>query len=395
VVYQYTGAYRKDIVLTERQGVREVVDRGMVYPGGSSGERQSCCFPGVCVLPGGRWVVSFRAAPTKEGMHDQHLLITWSDDEGQSWSEPIEPFAPMKIGDKTGVFRGGFMTAMGGESVLAALYWVDYSNPDLPFFNEETGGLLDSRICFSRSEDGGATWSHPDLMDTSPFQIPTPVTGPVLRLANGDLACHFETHKHHGDTAEGRPAAIMMFSSDGGKTWPRHSIIGQCPENRIVYWDQRPSVLANGDLLDVFWTYDNYKHCYLTMRAKRSTDNGATWSQDLDTGIPGQPATVISTHSGEHAFVYVDRTGSPAIKMRLSRDGGDSWPESTEISLHQSDLSSQIRDKNSLQDTWTELEQYSLGLPQTALLASGCILVVYYAGSSNELTSILWAVVKV
>ena len=81
--------------------------------------------------------------------------------------------------------------------------------------------------------------------------------------------------------------------------------------------------------------------------------------------------------------------------MRLSGDGGDSWPESTEISLHQSDLSSQTRDKKSLQDTWTELEQYSLGLPQPALLANGRILVVFYAGSSNELTSILWAVVKV
>ena len=76
----------------------EVIDRGVVYPGGSSGTRQSCCFPGVCVLPGGRWVVSFRAASTKEGMHDQHLLITWSDDEGQNWSEPIEPFSPMQIG---------------------------------------------------------------------------------------------------------------------------------------------------------------------------------------------------------------------------------------------------------------------------------------------------------
>ena len=90
----------------------------------------------------------------------------------------------------------------------------------------------------------------------------------------------------------------------------------------------------------------------------------------------------------------MDRTDSPAIKMRLSRDGGISWPEDTEISLHQSDLSSQTRDKKSLQDTWTELGQYSLGLPQPALLADGCILVVYYAGSANDSTSILWMVVK-
>ena len=29
--------------------------------------------------------------------------------------------------------------------------------------------------------------------------------------------------------------------------------------------DQHPAVLTNGDLLDIFWTYDNQKHRYLTM----------------------------------------------------------------------------------------------------------------------------------
>ena len=77
VVHQHTGAYREDIALSGRQGV---VNRGVVYPGGSSGERQSCCFPGVCVLPGGRWVASFRAAPTKEGMHDQHPAVLTNGD---------------------------------------------------------------------------------------------------------------------------------------------------------------------------------------------------------------------------------------------------------------------------------------------------------------------------
>jgi hypothetical protein len=153
-------------------------------------------------------------------------------------------------------------------------------------------------------------------------------------------------------------------------------------------------VLRNGDLLDLFWTYDSQEHRYRTIHAKRSTDCGASWSADLDTGIPGQPAQVVSLPSGQVALPYVDRTGSPQINMRFSDDHGASWPQSSQILLHESGLSSQTLDKVSMADTWTELGQYSMGLPQSALLTNGGILVVYYAGERNDLTDILWSVVR-
>ena len=79
--------------------------------------------------------------------------------------------------------------------MLATLLWVDDSDPNLPYFNEQTEGLLDSRILFAESADGGRTWSPPALMDTSPFNVPTPITGPVLRLPDGEWICQFETNK--------------------------------------------------------------------------------------------------------------------------------------------------------------------------------------------------------
>jgi hypothetical protein len=111
-----------------------IIDKSIVFKAEKGTNRQSCAFPGVGVLPNGRWLGSCRAAPTKGG--------------------------------------------------------VDHSEPSLPFFNDETEGLFDSRIFLSESNDGGEKWSMPKLINTSPFNIPTPITGPILILPNGDWASH-------------------------------------------------------------------------------------------------------------------------------------------------------------------------------------------------------------
>lgn len=368
----------------------KIVARGLVFAGEKGTDHQSCAFASIAALPGGRWLCGFRAAPTKGATTGQHALITWSDHEGRSWRRPLRPFAPPPIDGRPGLFRAAYLTALGGARVLATLLWVDHSDPSLPFFNEETEGLLDTRIFLSQSADAGATWSAPLLMDTSPFNVPTPLTGPVLVLPNGEWACQFELNKHYYDTAVWRHSSLMMFSRDEGKSWPEHAIVSNDPENRVFYWDQRPGVLADGSILDVFWTYDNQAAVYLNIHARRSADNGRTWSEIWDTHVPGQPAPPVSLRDGRIAMVYVDRTGSPAIKLRVSDDGGRTWPPSSETILYQAALSTQTERKGSMQDAWAEMAKFSVGLPATAMLADGDLLVVYYAGPETDHTSIEW-----
>jgi len=292
------------------------------------------------------------------------------------------------------LFRGGGLAGLGGGRVLASICWVDHSDPALPFFNEETEGLLDTRIFLAFSEDEGARWSEPKLVDTSPFHIPTPLTGPVLRLPNGELACQFELNKPYYDTSEWRHSSVMLFSKDGGESWPEHVITSNDPRNRIFYWDQRPAVLADERLLDLFWTYDNRDAVYLTIHARESMDNGRTWSPMWDTGVPGQPAPPVSLPGGRIGMVYVDRTGPPAIRMRASSDGGRTWPERTQISLYETAKASQTTKKQRMQDAWTEMGAFSVGLPATACLANGDVLVVYYAGPETDHTDVKWARVR-
>jgi hypothetical protein len=278
--------------------------------------------------------------------------------------------------------------------VLAALCWVDYSDPALPFFNEQTEGLLDTRIFLSLSKDGGATWSAPRPIDTSSFKVPTPLTGPVLILPSGEWALQFELNKPYYDPDPWRHASVLMFSFDRGQSWPHHAIVSRDPANRIFYWDQRPAVLEDGYLLDVFWTYNRTTAEYLNIHARKSTSGGRSWSEFWDTGVAGQPSQPVSFSDGRIAMVYVDRRAAPAIKLRVSADGGETWPDITEMMLYQPDLASQSGKKSSMQDAWSEMEKFTLGLPATARLANGDFLVVFYAGPEPDLTDILWLRVK-
>jgi hypothetical protein len=368
----------------------EIVDQGVVLRGEKGTDRSSCAFPGIAVLPGGRWVCGFRAAPTKKGMSGQTALIALSDDEGKSWPTVLNPFVPPDVDGRPGRFRSAYPTSLGDDDLIAVLCWVDHTDPSRPFFNDETEGLLDTRIFLATSPDRGLSWSDPALVDTSPFRVPTPLTGPVLRLPDGKWALQFELNKPYLDKAPWRHASVLMFSPDRGGSWPRFAIVGQDPEHRIFYWDQRPGQLADGVLLDLFWTYDRGASDYLNIHARRSPDNGASWSGIWDTGVAGQPAPPVSLPGGGIAMVYVDRTGAPVIKLRVSADGGKTWPGATEIALYIPELKAQSSRKGSLQEAWTEMERYSLGLPCTARLPDGDILVVFYSGTEPDLTDIRW-----
>lgn len=87
---------------------------------------------------------------------------------------------------------------------------------------------------------------------------------------------------------------------------------------------------------------------------------------------------------------YVDRQRTPTIKLRVSSDGGRTWPESTERVLDDRLDRAQEGGKLSMQDAWSEMAAFSVGLPTTAGLPNGDVLVVYYAGPKPDHTGLYW-----
>ncbi len=370
------------------------VRQGIVFAGKRGSDCQSATFPMPCVTSKGRWLCAFRAAPKKLPNVGQRPLLTWSDNRGESWCTPFAPFEPPELGGRPGHFRFAALTDLGAGHIVAAINWIDSSDPDAPYFNEATEGLLDTRVYLSRSDDDGETWAPACLMDTAPFHVPTPLTGPILKLSNGDLACQVELNKAYTDLAPWRHASVMLFSADAGQSWPRHRIVTQDPDNRIFYWDQRPAVLTDGIVFDAFWTFDREHSDYLTIHTCRSEDHGDTWSPLQDTGMAGQPGPAFALGDGSLAIPVVDRESAPKITVRRSNDGGKTWPSDDVLVVYDAAGATQTEKKSSMQDAWAEMYAFSVGLPNVAPLPDGGALLVYYAGDATDHTAIRWAEIR-
>lgn len=183
---------------------------------------------------------------------------------------------------------------------------------------------------------------------------------------------------------------MLLLSHDRGLTWPEHIVTSDDPTRRIFYWDQRAAVVGDGELLDLFWTFDRAAGEYLNIHARRSTNCGLDWSPMWDTGVPGQPAQPVRLADGRLAMVYVDRTDSPVIKLRTSDDQGRQLPPDTELTLFAQHDERGFSHPGDMQTAWDEMYDFALGLPATALLPDGDLLVVFYAGQSGDKTSIHW-----
>ena len=318
-------------------------------------------------------------------------MLTWSDDQGSTWRMPFAPFEPTKLDGRPGLFRFAALTALEDGRILAAINWVDASDHDAPYFNEDTEGLLDTRVFLSYSEDDGETWGLPLILDTAPFHVPTPLTGPILNLKNGALACQIELNKAYTDPLPWKHASVMLFSDDGGHSWRRHCIVAQDPENRIFYWDQRPSVLPDGTLFNVFWTFDREASNYMNIHSRYSRDDGDTWSPLRDLGMGGQPGPPFTLDDDSLAMPVVDRSGAPKIIVRRSENDEKTWQEHDAIVVYDSAGKPQTEAKSSMQDAWAEMYAFSIGLPNISPLPNGGALLVYYAGDNTNHTAIRWA----
>jgi hypothetical protein len=158
-----------------------------------------------------------------------NLRVSHSDDEGRSFTPP----ATVR-GDGINV---GITPLVGPGGVVHAV-WLHATRLGL-------NRLEDFKIVYARSEDGGATWSETlDIATLNTYEIPDLRTGTGVPSAavdprNGNLYVAWQDDRY----TQGTVQALFSRSTDGGRTWSTPRLISTGPKNAPSF---TPAVAVNG-----------------------------------------------------------------------------------------------------------------------------------------------------
>ncbi|MBR5578096.1 MAG: exo-alpha-sialidase, partial [Lachnospiraceae bacterium] len=199
---------------------------------------------------------------------------------------------------------------------------------DSPFLTFPTDYLY-----FTKSDDAGATWSIPTLINLKEVNEEVLLVGPGNGIVTSSGRIIFTGYNKVGSALR----STMMYSDDKGKTWHR--------SENIPYSSSEATVAEVGDKLYMF---TRLQQAYYV-----SEDEGKTWVKDETTGqvkkfltnlghchdtqlsviayskeIDGKPAVLLSAPS-----IYRRKSGKIYVGL-VEGDGTITWPEKYRYSVN-------------------------------------------------------------
>jgi hypothetical protein len=193
---------------------------------------------------------------------------------------------------------------------------------------------------YSFSSDGGRTWTPGGALPL--LAVGDVSTDPVL---TADTDGNFYYSYLDIDQNFTRPAVVVARSTDGGRSFPFHSVVRQGATNSTTFDDPDKAAIAadtwpksayQGSLYDVWSNLAcTPTTCDIRIMVSRSTDRGATWSnavtisapRNADTNDAQSPFPVVAPNGTIYVFWmdYLFHTGPLNILFAKSRDGGSTW----------------------------------------------------------------------
>ena len=176
---------------------------------------------------------------------------------------------------------------------------------------------------FTESRDEGATWSNP--MELVPGDVSGgrgPVKNKCLRLKSGRLLAPASRER-------GPWRAFIDISDDDGMTW-RAAPEMKVPDLKLG--TGRPF----GVIQPTLWQSECGVHAFLRSNAGRiyrsdSTDDGETWSEVRDTGLPNNNSGIDLVRASDGRLFMamnvsdVDWGPRTRLELRVSDDDGSTW----------------------------------------------------------------------
>lgn len=69
-----------------------------------------------------------------------------------------------------------------------------------------------------------------------------------------------------------RHEVVALYSRDRGQTWGDQTLVARDPGDQLIYFDRRPTRLAAGRWVCLFWTHDK--------QTDKTLNTSIAWSED-------------------------------------------------------------------------------------------------------------------
>jgi hypothetical protein len=365
--------------------------RGVICDTRKRGDSQKAAsFVTLSAAESGTIFCVFQIGPVKNAATST-LLVYRSYDQGCSWQEMSFRFEP-KINGASGSFSSGQIVETEPGKLLLMATWFDRSQPEQPFFDPMTEGILPTKQLMAFSTDEAETWTEWQILPIPGLQACS-CTGPLLKWGDGVIGFPFENLKQFDDPKPVVPGAWCMVSKDRGRNFESPTLVARDPTNKIYFWDQRLSPGRKpGEFVGLFWTYDREKQQDLKIHCLRSSLFGdGSKARPFPTTLTGQIASPLWLGNGRLVAFVVERSCPGTLTLWSSNDEGISWPENLVVYRHEESLATVSgTSASNYAQYWEEMGKWSFGHPAILPLGGETVLLAYYAGQPNR-TSIHWA----
>jgi len=339
-----------------------------------------CAYAVPCRLKNGDLVCVYRQGSAKHS-RDGVLIAQRSTDAGINWSDPVSVFEGLKESPPESVHSGVVCQAADG-AVLAIFKTVEARNPEAYIFSEE-GRQIPQRLYVSRSTDEGRTWPAPAEHKLIGAPRDTAVGTRPLLLSDGGLLIPVEATGQHG-----QQIILGVFSSDGGITLQPVITCAEDTTGQVGYGDARLTLLHDGRIVMLTWTYLNATEETIAVHGCVSADRGRTWTKPASTGVESQIMTPLALDAVNLIAASTVRTNPEGIRLWYSSNAGETWNTESVIQMwdpHEEKLKGtglkleHVTSKVAPEKIWESLPGFSFGTPDLVQLDENLCLLTYYA----------------
>ena len=270
------------------------------------------------------------------GNGPQGLWVSTSTDGGKTLQDPVK-------------IAGGSGPTLNGEIFQARLAIANSGTIHVTWLQGgETGNLSllgVNPIVAVHSDDGGKTWSQPNVI-SDPGRDRVGVATPVVD-GKGDVTVLYEDFKGDrrdfeyldGPVFEDPFALVITRSTDGGKTWTRGTELesGVVPSKRfLVYLPEFPTIAATPQGT-IYVSWMDGRNGDEDVFLKKSSDGGKTWTapvrvndNPLKDGTSQYLPKVAVNSSGRVDVLFYDRRRDKQnvmndVELATSTDGGKTF----------------------------------------------------------------------